>query len=196
MVDSSGAQRDDRLRAAGSLIWKDPQRILEAAAHLRGTGVVLECRLRGGSMEPAIPAGAALRVALDAQVREVGDVVAFVREDGVCVHRIARVRGERVVTQGDACHYPDPPVDGHCVLGRVTAWRLGSDWQAVAPVSGASRARAPLGRALAALVSGLLALDVRLGRGLARALRLRPEGAADIIHAVNDNHSRPEWKGK
>lgn len=185
MTESSAqeADREQLARAIGSLIWKDPERILEAVSCLRGPDTVIECRLRGGSMEPALPRGATLRISLGRAAHyRVGEVVAFVQDSGICVHRVACLgRGQRardyIVTQGDACFYPDPPISTRHVLGPVTEFRHNEDWFPTGDQASADRARSFFGRILLKLVAGLMELNVNMARGAARALRLRKERA-------------------
>lgn len=168
-------------QAIAELIWKDRERILDFAASLKGTDAVIECRLRGASMEPAIPRGARLRIAIGSTAAlRVGEVVAFVRDDGVCVHRLAhRARdGEHLLTQGDACLYPDAPVPVRCVLGPVSEFRLDERWIPAGDCPADARSRSRAGRALLGLVAALLAVDARLARAAARVLRSRKETAA------------------
>ena len=175
MADNSAA------RAIGALIWKDPSRVLEAAAKLRGTDAVLECRLRGGSMSAAIHAGSLVRIAMRrGPPWRVGEVVAFVQGAGLCVHRVAHRRGAMLVTQGDACYYPDEAIDEASVLALVTECSAGERWQPVTTAPDTARARSAIGRTLLAFVAALLVLDVGLARLAARALRLRKEGPARI----------------
>lgn len=185
MTEPSAPQpdREQLARAIGSLLWKDPERIRYAASKLRGTNAVIECRLRGGSMGRAIPAGAALRIDLGhAGPYRVGDVVAFVQAAGVCVHRVA-YRGSNprtadlMITQGDACHYPDPPISGSDVLGLVTAYRVNEDWQPATTVPAPDRATSPVGKALLRWISRLMELHPRLAQWAARMLRIRKEHA-------------------
>ncbi|APV48488.1 hypothetical protein BWI17_01565 [Betaproteobacteria bacterium GR16-43] len=179
MAEPPETDREKQQRAIGALIWKDPERILDHAAKLRGTGALLECRLRGGSMGAAIPAGSRLRIAVGStEPVRVGDVVAFVRDDGICVHRVAHRSGELLVTQGDACAYPDPPVDASRVVGPVREYLAGGEWKPVVAPRAEDRARSASGRGLLRLVTGLMKIDVRIARLAARALRLRGEGPA------------------
>jgi hypothetical protein len=175
MAASPAAQR-----AIGALIWKDPGRILETAAKLRGTDAVLECRLRGGSMGAAIPAGSALRIDVGrTQPARVGEVIAFMRDDGLCVHRVAHRHGERLVTQGDACFYPDEPIDDAHVLGPVTGFLDGAEWKPVGDARPGDPALTIGARALLGIVASLAKIDVRLAGFAARALRMRKEGPAN-----------------
>lgn len=170
-------ERGSSAGAIGALIWKDPERILAMAAQLRGSGAALECRLRGASMAPAIPPGASIRIAVD-EGAGVGDVVAFVRPDGLCVHRVAWLHGAQRITQGDACYLPDLPIDASRVVGRVSAWReAAGEWQPVGTLRRDDRAGSAPGRALRAVVAASTSLDPRLGRGVASLLRVFRESA-------------------
>jgi hypothetical protein len=177
------ADRRELARAIGSLIWKNPALILDSVSRLRGSDTVIECRLRGGSMGAAIPSGSMLRIDLGRSgPYRVGEIIAFVRESGICVHRVAYLgRRERtrdfMVTQGDACFYPDPPVSTHAVLGAVTDFRCGDDWVATDMQVSAGRAGSITGKILLGLVAGLLELNVPVARGVAGALRIRKESA-------------------
>jgi hypothetical protein len=177
-----GADRKELSKAIGSLIWKDPERILDAASMLRGSAAVIECQLRGGSMGVAIPAGASLRIDLGTSAsHRIGEIVAFVQDSGICVHRIAYLgRGSRssdyIITQGDACFYPDPPINSKRVLGSVTEFRIGENWIVTGIQPSHDRARSIVGRFLLKLVAGLMEVNVRLAQGVARILRVRKEG--------------------
>lgn len=185
MTDSTppGFDRAELARAVGSLLWKDPERILDAVSRLRGSDAVIECGLRGASMEPAIPRGSALRIDLGRPAPySVGEVVAFVQDSGICVHRVSYLgdgkrRADFLITQGDACFYPDPPVSMRQVLGPVVAYRGRDGWVATGNRFCAGRARSLPGRMLLALVALLMELNVTVARGIARALRFRKEHA-------------------
>ena len=176
--------REQLARAIGSLIWKNPERILDVVSRLRGSDTVIECRLRGGSMEPAVPRGATLRISLGRGAPyRVGEVVAFVQAASVCVHRVAFLgRSQKardyIITQGDACFYPDPPISTPMVLGPVTEFRLKGDWVPTGDQASMGRARSFLGRTLLTLIAGLMELDIRLGQRAAKALRIRKESPA------------------
>ncbi len=180
------SDREQLARAIGSLIWKDPERILDAVSRSRGSDIVIECRLRGGSMEPAIARGSRLRIdAGQAPPYPVGAVVAFVRESDICVHRIAYVgRGRKssgsIITQGDACLNPDPPMDVSRVIGTVSWMRQGECWSEVAAQAAPGRAQSFLGRSFLKLISTLMEIDMRLARTAAKALRVRKENAVAV----------------
>lgn len=180
------ADPSELARAIGSLIWKDPRRILESVALLRGSGAVLECMLRGASMGKAIPAGSAVRIRVEApRPYRIGEIVAFVVHDGLCVHRIAYRAGATraqgyAITQGDACFNPDPPIELAHIVGTVVEFRLGEVWNPAPSLALGDRARGWFGRLQLALVAALLEIDVRLATGAAKLLRLRKESAAII----------------
>jgi len=177
------ADRNLLASAIGSLIWKDPNRILDNVAQLRGTGAVIECNLRGGSMGTAIPAGSAIRIRLEAaRPYRVGEIVAFVVHDGLCVHRIAYLgagarAGNYVITQGDACQNPDSPIEVSHILGPAIEYKSGKDWTPPAERSIGSRASSFLGRNLLRVVAWLLQIDVRAATLAVKILRLRKESA-------------------
>jgi hypothetical protein len=180
------ADPSELARAIGSLIWKDPRRILESVALLRGSGAVLECVLRGASMGKSIPAGSAIRIRVEApRPYRVGEIVAFVVHDGLCVHRIAYLgkgarAGAYAITQGDACFNPDPPIEFAHIVGTVVEFRIAEAWNPVPSLAAEDRARAWFGRLQLALVAPLLEMDVRLATGVAKLLRLRKESAAIV----------------
>lgn len=144
----------------------------------------MECRLRGGSMEPAIPRGSKLRIDLGSPAPgRVGEVIAFVQDSGICVHRVAYLgRGRRsreyLVTQGDACFHPDAPLHARCVLGPVTEFLHDGHWTAVSnrPSSG----RSLPGRLLLKFIAGFMEIDVRLAGCAAAVLRIRKESAVTV----------------
>jgi hypothetical protein len=77
-------------------------------------------------MAPAIPRGSRLRVeVLGGRECRPGDVVYVLSEESFLVHRVAHVPGEHrdaiVITRGDACLAPDPPLRTDRVLGTVTS---------------------------------------------------------------------------
>ncbi len=164
--------------AIARLIGSDPQRILTIAARFRGAGKTLECRLRGGSMEPAIPREARLSILLGPTTPyEVGDVVAVVDGSRICVHRVVYLgsggRHGYVITQGDACYYPDPPTKTEYILGRVTAYEQAESWREPGASRSSDRARSKTGSTLLFLVAALLKIHVGIARFCVRVLRVR-----------------------
>lgn len=101
-------------------------------------------RVQGHSMYPLLrPGDFVLAVALaPGQKPRIGDIVWLEKYDtearpwGVEIHRVVRLEGTRVVTQGDANGAEDPAPGPHDVLaGRVVARRpaAGADWWAPRP---------------------------------------------------------------
>lgn len=89
----------------------------------------VEARFTGGSMEPAIPSGARLRLLCGAAVAP-GDVAALVHDGHVRVHRVLDVIPPLVLTRGDALWVPDPPVPLDSIFARVEAVEDGGAWRA------------------------------------------------------------------
>ena len=92
-----------------------------------GTKVPVEIKLAGASMEPLIRMNrdTVEIIPLCREPKE-GDIVLFERQDGAyVVHRVYRVDAERIVTLGDHCENPDPPVPKEKVLGLVSRIRRG-----------------------------------------------------------------------
>ena len=90
-------------------------------------------------MSPAIPSGARLRVRLLGENPcNSGDVVFYMSEDGFMVHRIAHpprgsTAGGYLLTIGDDCLAPDPPVRINRLLGTVVAVQTCTGWRPPGP---------------------------------------------------------------
>lgn len=152
---------------------------LAAVSRLRDAQGVLECWLRGGSMGRAIPAGSRIRIVfVDAHSYRPGQVIAFLTERRMCVHRIVyrgRRRGTRnwLITRGDRCVFPDPPVDVDAVLGPIAEFsREDESWMSPGP----PERRHPLTRAVSftvvAILAGLIEIDGRFAQWLVTKVRL------------------------
>ena len=157
-----------RLKSLGSFIWQDSARVLAAAGRGDPCQHVVECELRGASMSRAIPAGSRIRIALGGAPYRRGEVVAFVTDTDLVVHRIVYVRQrwlrrdplEFIITRGDAMLLPDAPINTGFVLGRVVEMCVGAEWRAIN-----ARAQVPRReRALAFVILVAIAflLNVRL----------------------------------
>jgi hypothetical protein len=105
--------------------------LLAVASLWKRTGRTIEGRFTGGSMEPAIPSGARLRLSCGAAVAP-GDVAAFVHDGHVLVHRVLAIAAPLVLTRGDALNVPDPPLPLDHAFARVTSVLSGSEWVAPA----------------------------------------------------------------
>lgn len=92
-----------------------------------GRHIPVEITLGGVSMQPLIRKDRDVVTILPLQEEpKVGDIVLFRREDGAyVVHRVYRAEGEQIVTLGDNCENPDPPLKREQVLGKVVKIRRG-----------------------------------------------------------------------
>ena len=132
---------------------------LAAVSLLRKAQGVLECQLRGGSMERAIPAGSRIRIRfIGPESYRTGQVIAFLVGSGMCVHRIVycgrwRRAKNYLLTQGDRCLLPDAPVKVESVLGPVTEFEHEGRWEP----PGVTQRRHPVTRLLAFVVLTTLA---------------------------------------
>ena len=93
-----------------------------AAEVLRSCGT-LRLRVTGWSMLPAVWPGDTLMIesARTGGVTE-GDIVLFGRERRLFVHRVVKNLGDsKFLTRGDAMSAPDPVIDRHELLGRVSS---------------------------------------------------------------------------
>lgn len=163
-----------RVRAVSSLLQGRDPLLLALASHLGGRESVFESAIRGSSMSPAIPGGARLRVRLLAeQPCQCGDVVYYLSNDGFMVHRVvyqAR-RGSAagyLLTFGDNCLVPDPPVRKDQILGTVIAVRTASDWRPPGP----SVNRSVWHRLARAAASGAAIVALRFSVSAARRLSI------------------------
>ena len=114
------------------------------ASRLGGCDAVFESAIRGSSMSPAIPGRVRLRVQLlVGQPCHPGDIVYFLADSGFMVHRLVHqprgcAAGSYVITFGDNCLVPDPPVKWDRILGTVIAIETANGWQPPFPQRTAS----------------------------------------------------------
>ncbi|MBO5222393.1 MAG: signal peptidase I [Clostridia bacterium] len=78
-----------------------------------GVAVVLS-----GSMEPEFSKGDLIFVTETAEYHE-RDIVVFQDGNSLVVHRIVKIDGDAVTTQGDANNTPDEPIDRTAIKGKV-----------------------------------------------------------------------------
>ena len=93
-----------------------------------GEKMPVEITLDGTSMQPLIRKGRDIVTILppDGELR-IGDIVLFRRADGAyVVHRVYRIEEDRVITLGDNCENPDPPIHRSRILGNVKTIRRGN----------------------------------------------------------------------
>jgi hypothetical protein len=103
----------------------DGENLAAVASLWKRTGRELRARFGGSSMEPTLPPGTEVLLRCG-QGGAPGDVIAFVAEGRLVVHRVVAAArdGSWTLTRGDARALPDPPiVDAEAVLGHVAgAW--------------------------------------------------------------------------
>jgi hypothetical protein len=134
-------------------------------------------------MAPAIPARARLRVRVQGnQPCRRGDVVYYLAGDGYMVHRVvfrARRGAARdlLLTCGDGCLAPDPPVRSDQVLGTVIAVETPDGWRPPGPPITPGPLYRRLVRALA-LAGTIAALGVSASTARRLALSLHQLEAA------------------
>lgn len=92
-----------------------------------GAKVPVEITLAGVSMQPLIRKGRDVVTILPVEGElKKGDIVLFRRADGAyVVHRIFRIEKDRIITLGDNCENPDPPISRAQILGIVKTIRRG-----------------------------------------------------------------------
>ena len=115
----------------GEHVVLDAALLTTVAQVWRQQGRILETSFGGTSMLPAITPLDVVRFHCGAPFAT-GDVIIYVREERVVVHRVIRQTGEAVWTRGDANLLPDPPISRAQILGRVSAIRTGEGWREVA----------------------------------------------------------------
>lgn len=82
-------------------------------------------RVKGGSMESAVPRGSEVRVQPLGGTPKSGDVVlAWSRADRPVLHRVRRVHGNTVLLRGDNMLADDPEVPVTAVIGLATHVRV------------------------------------------------------------------------
>jgi hypothetical protein len=117
----------------------DRAELLEVVREATSAGASLWIRIRGGSMMPAIPIDAEVRVVpLAARPIRVGDVVLARATGGQPVlHRVRSLSGRHVQTKGDNLMAPDDPLPVSDVIAVADAVRTDGR---VTPIPAAPRA--------------------------------------------------------
>ena len=83
----------------------------------------LRLRVRGTSMEPALPAGCIIEARPVPASLHVGDIVLFHRSDDLVAHRLVAHTAAGWLTRGDAVAEPDPPITEDQILAVVAVVR-------------------------------------------------------------------------
>lgn len=167
---SASAQR--RLRAANALLLEHPD-LLVGVGSAFGDGHSFESAIKGSSMEPAIPRQTRVRARIiDKGVVAPGDIAFYLAESGYVIHRVLHVdAADYVLTFGDNCWAPDPPVLSSDLLGVVTAVKSGDEWIPPGPLAIHSFAKRAVRRVGLLLMSAALPSRTRFARRLALTLR-------------------------
>ena len=133
-------------------------------------------RFEGRSMRPSIQPAALLTVNCARSDLREGDVVAFLQDGAVIVHRVVLLRGGVVFTRGDGNVLPDRPVvNGADVIGIIEA----ADGSPVPAYSPNLRQRLAM-----ALLAGVAGLSVPLSsRLLGRLIAARRALVRAVIAA-------------
>ena len=75
----------------------------------------------GSSMFPSMQPGDILEIRRATCPVPTGEVVVFLRQARLVVHRVVGQTGDLYITRGDRLRFPDAPVHAAAILGRVTA---------------------------------------------------------------------------
>jgi signal peptidase len=92
----------------------------ELVAEVARTCGEVRLKLFGTSMVPALWPGDLATIEHTSMARlRPGDIVLFVTEGALTVHRVRRIEHGRLIAQGDSHAHLDPPVIESAVIGRV-----------------------------------------------------------------------------
>lgn len=161
-----------KANAAGIPVVTPREVELLRALSARG-GAAVESELRGGSMGAALPEGTRIRIGPTGAGFSPGQVVAFLANSRVMVHRVVYVgqglaRGY-LVTQGDGNWLCDPPIERDAVAGCVAEFLAEEGWRPVGPASVPAPRRLVAAASLA-FTRGLLALHPPAALAAARVM--------------------------
>lgn len=169
----------------------DAERLL---TFLKRTGCEVEAELRGVSMETALPNGSKVRIRFGETVQcALGSIVAFRWGPNLILHRLVYSDGANLLTCGDGCLFPDPPLVPKMILGQVTRLRRDGEWIAP-PTDSRSGGRRWLQSVFVAFMLAALKVSPHFGRALGRfmievrripnrgrrLLRLQEKSAAEV----------------
>ena len=151
------------------------ERLLALSRFLQDGTTEFGSSVRGRSMGKALPDGSRIHVRLVPQRDlRVGQVVAYVAEDRMVVHRVVRLatwhQDQYLVTRGDATVVCDRPVLIMSVVGVVTDHCTLDVWEPVGapPVRGFLVNR--MASAISAILGGLVQLSPQLADWAARRM--------------------------
>ena len=109
----------EKMRATVPVALKN---ILPVIDEMLYSGGKVTFTTNGASMQPILKSGDSVTL-IKANEYKNGDVVLFRKEDGKFIlHRIIRIRGNEVLTQGDSLSSIDEPIDKSKILGKAIAF--------------------------------------------------------------------------
>jgi len=151
----------------GEVELLEGEALVAVASLWRKTGRQLRARFGGSSMVPALPPGTEVLLRCGEEGAR-GDVIAFLAEGRLVVHRIvARAPdGSWTLTRGDARVLPDVPIlDPDAILGRVAGV-----WRAASLEDVPAGRDSPAGRFVLRLFSAAIQASPRAGAAALRGL--------------------------
>lgn len=99
---------------------------LELNESCNNSGFPVTFRVKGRSMLPIIrPDRDTVTVHPVSEPLKIGDIVLFQNRDIYCLHRIIKIEGNGVQTQGDGNQYPDNWINNDQILGKATLVKRG-----------------------------------------------------------------------
>ena len=143
-----------------------------------------ESVVKGRSMEPTLPEGAAIRIGpLGSDGYRVGQIVLYAVENRLVAHRVvyrggASRSGPIAITRGDNCLSCDPPIREDAMFGIVTSVSVVGRWQEPAAVEPRSMCRRLLAATNFGLIRTCLTVNFRLARFVARLAAAVPSNVA------------------
>jgi len=82
--------------------------------------------ITSGSMWPALKKGDLVLVkAVKQDEIAVGDIVVYTNKQGFTIHRIIEIKGEKIITKGDANNISDTPIMFKDIVGKTLEWGSG-----------------------------------------------------------------------
>ena len=187
-----------RISAISSFLLDRDPLVLALASRLGGRDVTFESASRGSSMSPAIPGRVRLRIRLLAeQPCHPGDIVYFLTDNGFVVHRVIyRSRKNSaagyLLTLGDNCLSPDPPVRNDRILGTVIAVHTAGEWRSPSPPINRSVLHRLIRAATSATMIATVTISVPAARRLAAVfLELESVGRVPVgrlLRRLHRNH--------
>lgn len=182
----------------------DPAEAQAMVSLMQKSGRGFDSVVRGRSMEPTLPQGAAIRIdPADPRGYRVGQIVVCANGHKLVAHRVVYRGASRghpfLLTQGDAALVCDPPTRMDAVQGVVGAVQSEDRWQTPAPCPGRPGWRKWAAAINVGVIALCLRVDHRLARFVARALivgaavlqRLHRRPAA-LISAGDPPRSSPD----